>query len=163
MPPSLHILVAENNADDAFFLRCAFEEARIEASINFVHDGQELVDYLRGEPPFSNRVLYPIPTMVLLDLALPRIDGFRVLAWMQKETWMQSLVVVVLSGSELPADFERAYGLGAIEYLVKPQSPQQLVPMVRRLQELWREINAPSIAHSQSVCPQSHADLLRHG
>jgi CheY-like chemotaxis protein len=142
MQTTLRLLVAENNPDDAFFFRCAFEQAEIEASLNFVRDGQELLDYLQGEPPFTNRVLYPFPTLVLLDLALPRIDGFSFLAWLRKEPRMQDVAVVILTGSDSPVDFELAYGLGALEYMVKPQSPQQLVPMVRRLDKLWRELTA---------------------
>lgn len=141
MQTPLRILVAENDPDDAFFLQNAFEEAQIGASVNFVRDGQELMDYLHGEPPFGNRVLYPFPTMVLLDLSLPRTDGFRLLAWLRTEPRMKDLVVIVLTGSNLPGNLERAYGLGAFEYLVKPQSPQQLVPIVRRLDQIWRELN----------------------
>jgi len=147
----LRILVAENNPDDAFFLRSAFEQAESEASVNFVRDGQELVDYLRGEPPFGNRILYPFPGMVLLDLALPRVDGFGFLAWLRKEPLLKDLVVVILTGSEHPADFERACGLGAVEYLLKPQSPQQLVSIVRRLEQLWRELNAQPTAREPAI------------
>jgi len=153
MPPPLQILAAENNPDDAFFLGCAFEEAEIDASINFVRNGQELVDYLCGEPPYGNRILYPFPTIVLLDLDLPRIDGFRFLAWLRKEPHMQDLVVVILTGSDLPGDLERAYGLGAVEYLVKPQSPAQLVPLMHRLEKLWRELNTTASGHSFAVLP----------
>jgi|ERR1051326_1240982 CheY-like chemotaxis protein len=142
MQSLFRVLVAENNPDDLFFLEGAFEQAEIVASVNYVRDGQELLDYLRGEPPFGNRVLYPFPTMVVLDLALPRIDGFRVLAWLRNEAGLQDLVLVVLSGSEVPEDLERAYGLGALEYIVKPSRPQDLVLVVRRLERLWRELNA---------------------
>jgi two-component system response regulator len=150
MQSPLRILVAENNPDDAFFLRCAFEEAEVQASINFVHDGQELVDYLRGEPPFSNPLLYPVPTMLLLDLDLPRIDGFRFLAWLRKEPRMQDLVVVILSGSDRGSDFQRAAGLGAADYLIKPHNPQQLVPMVRKLVKSWHDLTAQSVVEPQA-------------
>src|SRR5947207_9054971 len=113
MQPLLRILVAENNPDDVFFLRIAFEQAEVQASLNFVHDGQELIDYLRGEAPFNNAVLYPFPSMLLLDLDLPLIDGFRFLAWLQKEPRAQGLPVIVWSGSDAPSNLERAYGLGA--------------------------------------------------
>ena len=66
---------------------------------------------------------------------------------------MQGLVVVILTGSELPADFERAYGLGAVEYLVKPHSPQQLVPLVRNLDKLWHELNAQVAAPPGPILP----------
>jgi CheY-like chemotaxis protein len=144
MHPPLRILVAENNPDDAFFLRCAFEQAEIEASVSFVRDGQELIDYLKGEPPFENPIVHPFPTMLLLDLDLPRIDGFRFLAWLQKEKRMQELIVIILSGSEVSLDFERAYGLGAVDYLVKPHNPQQLIPIVQNLQKLWLQLAGPS-------------------
>jgi CheY-like chemotaxis protein len=153
MQDPLRILVAENNPDDAFFLQCAFEEADIEASINFVRDGQELIDYLRGEPPFGNRILYPFPTMVLLDLALPRVDGFRFLTWLKNEPIMHDLLVVVLTGSDSPPDLERAFGLGAIDYLVKPQRPQELVPIVRRLDRLWQEVSGKLSAPRALVLP----------
>jgi len=151
MQQSLQILVAENNPDDAFFLRSAFEQAESDASVNFVQDGQELLDYLRGEPPFNNRIVYPLPNMLLLDLDLPCIDGLRFLAWLQKEPRMQELVVVVLSGSSASSDLERAFGLGALEYLVKPHNPQELVDVVRKLERLWYQLTThslPSVAEA---------------
>ena len=146
MQPPLRILVAENNPDDAFFLRAAFEQAEMEASVNFVHNGQELLDYLRGEPPFGNPVVYPLPNMLLLDLDLPGMNGFRFLAWLRKESRLQDLLVVVLSGSGAGSDLERAYGLGAVDYLVKPHNPQELVPMVRKLEKLWHQVTAQAVS-----------------
>jgi CheY-like chemotaxis protein len=153
MQAPLRILVAENNPDDAFFLRMAFEQAEVRASLNLVHDGQELIDYLRGEAPFNNPVLYPFPGMLLLDLDLPLIDGFHFLAWLQKEPTAQGLPVVVLSGSDVPANLERAYGLGAVDYLVKPHNPQELLPMVRKVEQLWYRLDATSVPPRDSALP----------
>ncbi len=149
----LRILVAEDNPDDVFFLRIAFEQAGLLASVNFVRDGRELTDYLKSEPRFANRLLYPPPTMLLLDLGLPYIDGFRFLTWLRKEPDLQDLAVIILSGSEASLDFERSYGLGAIDYLVKPHNPQQLISMIHKLERIWQQLNAQPVLDTAGNLP----------
>jgi CheY-like chemotaxis protein len=124
------ILVAEDDSADAYFLQRAFSRSGIPVRLQFVRDGQEAVDYLRGEGPFADRSVHPMPHLVLLDLKMPRLNGFDVLEWIRQEPAFKHLMVVIFSASDEPRDIGRAYTLGANEYLVKPHSIEELNRLV---------------------------------
>ena len=131
------ILVAEDEQDDMFFLRRAFEKAGLSHKLVHVNDGMMAVAYLLGDPPFSNRVEFPLPDLLLLDLKMPKMDGFEVLAMIRSEATLQDIPVVVLSSSALAVDMATAKKLGASEYVVKPSSPDELRKLVLQLEERW--------------------------
>lgn len=132
-----HILVAEDDLTDAFFLERAFKRAGIAVTLHFVRDGQEVIDYLRGSGQFTDRRRHPLPQLVLLDLKMPRLDGFDVLEWTRKQPALNGLVIVIFSSSGEPQDINRAYGLGANSYIVKPHSMGELMELVGRFKKHW--------------------------
>jgi len=134
-----HILVAEDDPTDAFFLQRAFKRTGIPVTLHFVRDGQEVLDYLRGEGQFADRVGHPLPQLVLLDLRMPRLDGFDVLARIRAEPALSGLVIVIFSSSSEARDINRAYGLGANSYMVKPHSMEELMELVGRFKKHWLE------------------------
>jgi CheY-like chemotaxis protein len=134
-----HILVAEDDPTDAYFFERAFKRAGIPVRLHFVRDGQEVIDYLRGEGPFADRTAYPLPQLVLLDLKMPRLDGFDVLEWVRGQATFNGLQLVIFSSSDEPRDINRAYGLGANWYLVKPHSMEELTDLVGRFKKFWLE------------------------
>jgi CheY-like chemotaxis protein len=127
------VLAAEDDEGDAMLLRLAFKRARIPNPLVVVHDGQEAIDYLAGNPPFADRVSHPFPAMLLLDLKMPRLNGFDVLAWWSKRSELHKLPVVVLSSSAHAADMATAKKMGAREYLVKPHGFSQLTKIMHEL------------------------------
>ncbi len=134
-----HILVAEDDPTDAYFFERAFRRAGIPVTLHFVRDGQEALDYLRGAGPFADRTRHPLPQLVLLDLKMPRLDGFEVLERARKQSALNSMQIVIFSSSEEPKDINRAYGLGANSYLVKPHSMTELTALVGRFKKYWLE------------------------
>lgn len=132
-----HILVAEDDASDAFFLQRAFSRAGIPVTLHFVTDGQEAIDYIAGQGRFADRVAHPMPDLLLLDLKMPRLDGFDVLNWLRRQPELKHLEAVIFSGSDEAHDINRAYGLGATAYLVKPHSVEELNTLVGRLKKQW--------------------------
>jgi CheY-like chemotaxis protein len=147
----LSILVADDEADDALLLQRAFEKAGIDAQLNFVHDGKQVLDYLRGTPPFANRLANPLPALLLLDLKMPRMDGFEVLEWLRQHPAFRRLAVIVFSGSDQPVDIERACALGAVRYLVKPPKFEDLLQMVRTVEKFLRKLAA-----DRPLCADAH-------
>ena len=134
-----HILVAEDDPTDAFFFQRAFKRAGLPAVLHFVRDGQEVIDYLNGTGPFADRTAYPLPQLLLLDLKMPRLNGFDVLEWVRQQPGFSSLQVVIFSSSDETKDINRAYGLGANWYLVKPHSMDELTALVGRFKKYWLE------------------------
>jgi CheY-like chemotaxis protein len=139
MSDSGHILVAEDDPTDAYFFQRAFKRAGIPVMLHFVRDGQEVLDYLQGEGQFADRAAHPLPQLVLLDLKMPRVDGFEVLEWVRKQPGFNGLQIVIFSSSGEPKDINRAYGLGANWYLVKPHSMAELTELVGRFKKFWLE------------------------
>jgi len=131
------ILLVEDDEADIFLLRRAFRNARIANPLIEVRDGQAAIQYLSGEGDYAERTRYPIPFMVLLDLRLPKLSGFEVIAWMRDQPQLANLVVVVLTASDHVPDVTKARDLGANSYLVKPGNFEELVEMVKRIKGRW--------------------------
>jgi len=104
-----------------------------------VRDGQEVLDYLEGQGQFADRTRHPLPQLLLLDLNMPRLDGFDVLAWVREQPGLNNVLIVIFSSSDEPRDINRAYGLGASSYLVKPHSMAELTALVGRFKKYWLE------------------------
>ncbi len=134
-----HILVAEDDTTDAFFLQRAFNRAGIPLTLHFVDDGQQVLDYLEGKSGFADRAAHPVPQLLLLDLHMPRLDGFEVLSRIRGQPQWQSLQVVIFSSSSQKRDIQRARELGANSYLVKPHSIQELMELVGAFKKQWVE------------------------
>jgi len=132
------ILVAEDDDNDAFLLRRAFQKAGLTQPLVFTCNGEETVKYLRGEPPYD-REANPLPRLLLLDLKMPIVDGFDVLAWMKTQPALRALVTIVFSSSGEPEDIRKARGLGAADFQVKPSNFSDLVELVRQLASRWLE------------------------
>lgn len=143
MPARQAILIADDSEEDAFILKRAFMRAGSDVPLLFVKDGQEAMDYLSGEGRFADRTAHPLPRLMLLDLKMPKADGFDVLGWMQKQPTLKLLPVTVLSSSNEDRDVDRAYVLGANSYVVKPGSFNGVIELVERLLAYWIEVNRP--------------------
>jgi CheY-like chemotaxis protein len=131
------ILLVEDSRDDAFFLRRAFLKAGFSHPIVDVRNGQQAVNYLSGNALYADRSLYPLPKLLVVDLKMPLMDGFELLAWIQSRPELDALPAIVISSSDHPADREKAMKLGAREYFVKPNDPAELVSLVGDLHMKW--------------------------
>lgn len=135
MNKPLNILIVDDNADDVFLLEQAFKRAGANSSLHTVHDGLEARTYLKGEGAFSDRNVHPLPDVVLLDLNMPRMNGFELLEWLRQDSGCSRQVVHVLTASSREADVQRAYDLGANSYIVKPSRMDELVAFVAALHQ----------------------------
>ena len=134
----LTILLADDNPDDVFLLQEAFRKAGVRHRVKVVANGLEAVAYLKGDHAYADRNEYPFPDVLLLDLNMPRMNGFEVLEWVRKDHQWRCLVVHVLTASIRDADVSRAYELGANSYLVKPSRLDQLVAFAGALNK-WHQ------------------------
>ena len=131
------ILLVEDDEADILLLRRAFRNAHIANPLIEVRDGQAAIQYLSGEGDYADRTRYPIPFLILLDLRLPKLSGFEVIAWMRDQPQLAKLIVVVLTASDHVPDVTKARDLGANSYLVKPGNFEELVQMVKRIKGRW--------------------------
>ena len=113
------VLVIEDSADDVDLMQKVIRKAGLEHLCRFVYDGAEAIAYMKGDEPFTHRRAYPFPDIVLLDLSLPKIDGFGVLEWMRTTPECKDVKVIVCSGWEYGSYFERARRAGACMILKK--------------------------------------------
>jgi len=114
------ILLAEDSEDDVRMFRRAFRQAAIAAPLHVVSDGEEALAYLSGEGKFAHRAEYPLPDLLLLDLKMPRKDGFEVMAWLRTHPTLCPLRTVVLTASDDMREIIRAYAFGANSFISKP-------------------------------------------
>lgn len=131
------VMYVEDEENDAFLMQVAFNKAGLGPTLRVVGDGRAAMKYLTGDNGFQDRGRYPMPTVLLLDLNLPDISGFDVLAWLRSRDEFQALPVVIFSSSVREEDKQKARELGASEYLEKPISALRFGSVVERIREKW--------------------------
>jgi CheY-like chemotaxis protein len=147
MNPGATILLIEDDPNDVFLMKRTLKKAEIVNPLQIATDGQEAYDYLSGVGQFADRVLFPLPSLVFLDLKLPYKSGFELLQWIQGESRLDTSLVVVLTSSSEERDIEKAYKLGARSFLVKPPTSEMLLELMLSLKDYW-------IKHNETVSPK---------
>jgi CheY-like chemotaxis protein len=138
MPPLL--LLVEDDDADAMLAARAIRKASLSARLHRVKDGDEAIAYLQGRDPYRDRAIHPDPAVVLLDIKLPRRDGFEIIRWMREQPApLSRTAIVMLTSSGRSADISRAYDLGANAYLCKPTQHRELVALMTALGDFWLE------------------------
>ncbi len=149
------ILHVEDEENDVFLMQHAFNKAGFTAPVHVATDGQQALDYLKGEGKFSNRAEFPFPSLVLLDLKLPYVPGLGVLKFIREAGL--PVIVVILTSSESDTDIAAAYRLGANAYLVKPGDTTKLLDIAKGIQQFWLTLNRPPpelrLTHEPAAAP----------
>ena len=135
------VLIAEDVQNDVELLQRSFGQAGISVVTEVVRDGEECIDYLAGRGKFANRDEYPLPDIMLLDLKMPRMDGFEALREIRRRSELKALRIIVLTSSEEVYDVNKAYDLGANSFLVKPLEFENYTAMMRTLSSFWLHQN----------------------
>ena len=140
MAPHIHIYVAEDSPDDQRLLQHCIETEKIRL-VHFFPDGEELLKFCQSH----DRVAF----ILLLDLKMPRVDGFDVLQSLKQTQRLRCNPVIVLSSSQEPTDIRRAYELGANAFVQKPRDLDGYRKIIHCLREFWLEMNkCPAPANS---------------
>jgi len=134
------VLLVEDNDDDAELTMLGLKHAKIQNPVDIAHDGQEALDYLFGTGQHARP---RVPTVVLLDLKLPRIDGLDVLKRIRAEERTRLVPVVILTSSSEDGDMINGYRLGANSYVCKPIEFTEFTGAVEHLADYWLTINLP--------------------
>lgn len=132
------ILIVDDSSDDVVLLKRAFSKSGVANPILWVKSGHEAIRYLSGKAePYTDRTLYPLPSVILLDLNMPDGDGFEVLTWIRNKFPTGGLLVVVLTRVEEIRKINRAYSLGANSFLTKPGNPEELQELINIFSGYW--------------------------
>ena len=137
---SITILVADDDADDRLMIRDALQENRLANDLRFVHDGEELLNYLNHRGKYRSPTESPRPGLILLDLNMPRMDGREALKAIKSSPALRGIPVVVLTTSKAEEDIYRTYDLGVNSFITKPVTFESLVTITRDLGRYWFEI-----------------------
>lgn len=144
-PSTSHtILVVEDDPNDMILIDRALKKAKVINPIQIARNGDEAVEYLKGEGSYTDRNKHPLPTLILLDLKLPRRSGLEVLEWLKTENYLKRIPVVVLTSSRESTDVNKAYDLGVNSYLLKPVTPEGLMEVVHNINLYWLLMNVAS-------------------
>jgi CheY-like chemotaxis protein len=141
MPKPAHILLVEDNRLDIELTLDAFREARLGNTVHVAKNGEEALAYLFGREQYADRLQYPLPDIILLDLKMPGIDGFEVLRQVKAAPELKRLPVIILTSSREEGDLALSYDCGANSYLVKPVSFEGFLKVVEQVQSYWLILN----------------------
>ena len=138
-PKSTTILMADDDADDRLLAKDALAECRLAGDLHFVENGEELLDFLhrRGQYTQNNA---PRPSLILLDLNMPRKDGREALREIKTDPALRKIPVVILTTSKADTDIGRIYELGANSFIAKPVSFDALVDVMKTIKHYWFEM-----------------------
>jgi DNA-binding response OmpR family regulator len=136
------ILLVEDDPKDVELTLTGLAEYNLANEVVVVHDGEEALDYLYRRGAYENRS-NGNPAVVLLDLKLPKINGFEVLEKIRADESLKLLPVVMLTSSHEERDLVASYKLGVNAYVVKPVDFHQFVNAVKELGVFWAMINEP--------------------
>ena len=148
MERPIEVLVVEDNEADVHLTTTALRDARITNRVHVVADGEQAIAFLNHEGAYADA---PRPDLVLLDLNVPKKDGFQVLEEMRADSHLKTIPVIVVSGSERNIDIARAYDLQIAGYLVKPLNVDEYFTAIRALKELWFHSVAPPPRESEGI------------
>ena len=134
------ILMADDDPDDRQLTKEAFQEAKLANDLRFVVDGVELLDYLNRRGKFADPATSPRPSIILLDLNMPRKDGREALKELKADPRFRLIRVIIMTTSRAEEDILRTYNLSAASYITKPVTFESLVDVVKTLGKYWLEI-----------------------
>ena len=135
MKPRLDALLVDDDAVDVLLFSRAVKESGLDICLQTLDSGQQAKDYLQAKGEFADRASHPVPDLIVLDLKMPGVSGFDLLAWRKASSIFSSIPVVILSGMKDSAQAKMATELGADKYLAKPAEPNQWEKIV---QEIWQ-------------------------
>ncbi len=134
------ILIADDDDDDRMMTREALREARLLNNLDFVKDGEELMDYLYARGAYADRRSKPLPGLILLDLNMPKKDGREALSEIKRDPVLKKIPVIVLTTSKLENDIFRSYDLGVNSFISKPISFEGMVAAMKAMSQYWLNI-----------------------
>jgi two-component system, response regulator len=137
------ILLVDDSEHDIFLTQRALKKSNIANELVIAHDGEEALDYLFGKGKYAGRDLSQMPVVTLLDIKMPRLDGFEVLKQIRANAGTRYLPVVILTASKEDVDIVKSYSEGCNAYVTKPVGFDQFAEAIHQLGLFWMVLNEP--------------------
>ena len=131
------ILLVEDTEEDELLFIDVLKRSGLKNPIIVLPDGEEAIAYLKGEIRYADRNRFPLPGILLLDLAMPKVDGWQVLYWARSRPEFEDVLIVVLTNSLRVEDLQRAYRMGANSFLGKPCTVDDLLNLEKGFPKYW--------------------------
>ncbi len=139
-PRPINVLLAEDDPDDRYLIGEALDESRLNIHLYIVEDGEELLDYLHRRGKYADEIQWPTPSLILLDLNMPRKDGREALVEIKADPKLRRIPVVVLTTSRAEEDIARTYDTGISGYIQKPVSFTGLLEVMNAIGLYWLQV-----------------------
>ncbi len=137
---AIEILIADDDAEDRMLIHDALHESRLKNGLQFVEDGEQLLDYLNNRGKYSDKEKHPLPGIILLDLNMPKKDGREALKEIKQDSRLRTIPIVVLTTSKAEEDILKTYNLGVSSFISKPVTFAGLVEVMKTLNKYWFEV-----------------------
>jgi CheY-like chemotaxis protein len=134
----LNILHVEDNEADVFFIKEGFKSSDLKPMLQSVEDGDKALEYLERKGEYQNA---PVPDLILLDLNMPKTDGFTVLEQLKKHPELRRIPVIVFTSSNAPGDIQKSYDLHANSYVLKPIGLDEMMNTISVIEKFWFGLN----------------------
>jgi CheY-like chemotaxis protein len=134
------VLLVEDEETDVLMFRHACKKAGVSFAVQAVPDGSEAISYLSGAGIYADRELHPLPSLIIVDINMPKVSGFGVLEWIRNSPEHKHACVVFFTSSYFEKDMARAYDLNVNSYVVKPCMAQELVTIVSMFERFWLNV-----------------------
>ena len=154
------ILVVEADEYERAFMERAFRQLGVKGPVQLLSSGDEAIAYMKGEGQYADRQKYAYPSFVLTDLRMSHGDGFAVLEFLKRNPDWAIIPTVVLSGSAIPEEINKAYRLGASSFHTKPLAQDDLLKLLSILHEYWMTCDVPEVDVDGKLLPIFSQDSM---
>lgn len=137
----LNILLVDDNESDLKITLRAFAQAKLKNAVFPVHSGRECLDFLGHQGSYQDHAKYPVPDLILLDINMPVMDGFKVLSALKADLGFRDIPVIMFSASNNEQDVAKSYALGASSFIQKPVAYEDFVKVVEGFNFYWHAAN----------------------
>jgi CheY-like chemotaxis protein len=146
----IDILIVEDNIADVKIILRAFAELELKNNIYVVNDGQEALDFIHHQNKYQDQSRYPTPDLILLDIKMPKLDGFQVLERLKNDLQYNCIPVIMLTSSKDEEDVAKSYKKGATGFIPKPVNYKDFIKVIEGFNFYWRIINKLPDKHKKS-------------
>jgi CheY-like chemotaxis protein len=145
MNSAMHILLLEDDANDAFFFERAMGQCELKHTVFRGENGQVGIDYLTGAGAYGDRTQFPFPDLIVSDIKMPALNGLEFLRWLKNHPEFMVVPVVVFSSSYMDEDIREAYCLGASAFLSKPSDAKVMNELICSMMKFWSKVLRPRL------------------